>query len=118
MICSNFYAKIVIIFENEKEQRENTRQEGGEVSPLPYFQRRDAKTQSFFPSFYEHRIHEKNRNPFVHLVFSVFMFILTTDIQDLTDVYHERKRAYPSNLCNLCSKKQERKRHLSNSLNL
>ena len=23
------------------------------------------------------------------------MFILTTDFRDLTDVYHERKRAYP-----------------------
>ena len=30
---------------------------------------------------------------------------LTTDISNLTDVNPERKRAYPFNLCNLCSKK-------------
>jgi len=29
----------------------------------------------------------------------------TTDIQDLTDANHERKRAYPFNLCYLCSNK-------------
>ena len=28
----------------------------------------------------------------------------TTDFTDNTDVNHERKRAYPFNLCNLCSK--------------
>ena len=27
------------------------------------------------------------------------MLILTTDVQDLTDVNHERKQAYPFNLC-------------------
>ncbi len=27
-----------------------------------------------------------------------FLFLLTTDISDLTDVNHERKRAYPFNL--------------------
>ena len=35
------------------------------------------------------------------------MFILTTDIQDLTDANHERKRDNPLNLCNLCSLKIE-----------
>ena len=35
-----------------------------------YLKRRDAKTQSF--SFFEHEMHGKNENPFVHLVFSVF----------------------------------------------
>ena len=35
---------------------------------------------------------------------------LTTDISDLTDFHPERKRAYPFNPCNLCSKKLKRKR--------
>ena len=61
LLGNNTTDTIVIIFENEKEQRENTRQEGGEVSPLPYFQRRDAKTQSFFLLFYEHRYSGSHR---------------------------------------------------------
>ena len=53
----------------------------------------NAETQSLFLLFNEHGMHRKNENPFVHLVSSVFMFIMTTDIQNLTDFHHERKRA-------------------------
>ena len=34
--------------------------------------------------------------------------ILTTDFRDLTDVNHERKRAYPLNLCHLWSKEKRK----------
>ena len=44
--------------------------------------------------FYEHEMHERNGTS-VPSVSSVFMFILTTDIQDLTDANHERKRDNP-----------------------
>ena len=40
----------------------------------------------------------KETKAFVYSVSSVFMFILTTDIQDLTDTNHERKRDNPFNL--------------------
>ena len=36
---------------------------------------------------------------------SVNVIFSTTDIRDLTDVDHERKRVYPLNLCNPCSNK-------------
>ena len=36
----------------------------------------------------------------------------TTDIQSLTDANHERKRAYPFNLCYLCSRKRIRNRFI------
>ena len=45
----------------------------------------------------------KANSKFVYSVSSVFMFILTTDIRDLTDVNHERKRKNPFNLCYLWS---------------
>ena len=35
------------------------------------------------------------------------VFFTNTDISDKTDVNHERKRAYPFNLANLCSKEKE-----------
>jgi hypothetical protein len=55
---------------------------------------------------FEHGRHEINGTsvPSVHFV---FMFILTTDFQDFRDTNHERKRDYPLNLCNLCSKKRK-----------
>ena len=43
--------------------------------------------------FFEHEIHGWNGSS-VCSVFSVFMFILTTDIQNLTDANHERKRDF------------------------
>ena len=70
----------------------------------------NAETQSLFLLFNEHGMHRKNENPFVHLVSSVFMFILTTDFRDLTDFHHERKRDNPFNLCYLCSRKRIRNR--------
>ena len=60
------------------------------------------KSVSFFYSTTEIT---KETKAFVYSVSSVFMFILTTDFQDLTDVNHERKRDNPFNLCYLCSKK-------------
>ena len=66
------------------------------------FERKVAKSLRLF---FEHGMHRKNENPFVHLVSSVFMFILTTDFQDLTDANHERKRDNPFNLCYLWSNK-------------
>ena len=50
------------------------------------------KSVSFFISNTECT---KETKAFDYSVSSVFMFILTTDIQDLTDANHERKRAYP-----------------------
>ena len=63
----------------------------------------NAKTQRHRVFFYEHEMHERNGTS-VPSVSSVFMFILTTDIQDFSDINHERKRDNPSNLCYLCSK--------------
>ncbi len=37
----------------------------------------------------------RRRKQIAYSVSSVFMFILTTDIQDFTDANHERKRVYP-----------------------
>ena len=51
-------------------------------------------------------MHERNGTS-VPSVSSVFMLILTTDFQDLTDANHERKRDNPFNLCYLCSRKDK-----------
>ena len=53
-----------------------------------------------FPLFFQKA---KANSKSVYSVSSVFMFILTTDIQDFRDINHERKRDNPFNLCYLCS---------------
>ena len=61
--------------------------------------RKGAKTQRFILN----TENTKGTKAFVYSVSSVFMFILTTDIQDCRDIHHERKRDNPFNLCYLCS---------------
>ena len=42
----------------------------------------------------------------IHQKIRFLFFLMTTDIWNLSDVNHERKRTYLLNLCNLCSKKR------------
>ena len=71
---------------------------------LSYIKTQRRKDTELFLFFFEHKMHERNEGLRLFCVFRVHV-ILTTDIQDLTDFHHERKRDNPFNLCYLCSNK-------------